>query len=42
MNVEILNTALTNATRDDIEIKYGNVEKLTLKLNTIPPSNWEW
>jgi hypothetical protein len=39
--VELLNTALTNATRDDIEEKYQTADKLFLRLNTIPPSNWD-
>ncbi|CAD8083484.1 unnamed protein product [Paramecium primaurelia] len=41
LEVELLNTALTNATRDDIELKYGKIDKLQIRLNTIPPSNWE-
>lgn len=38
---EFLNTALTNSTRDVILEKFDNKEKLEIRLNTIPPSNWD-
>ncbi|KAM3144627.1 hypothetical protein pb186bvf_003234 [Paramecium bursaria] len=39
--LEFLNTALTNTTRDVIVDRFEGLEKLELRINTIPPSNWE-
>ena len=41
MEFEYLNTALTNTTRDAIIDRFEGVEKLDLRINTIPPSNWD-